>query len=600
MSAPTAVLPAEPASSAGATTTGRRRRAVQVALFLVPIVIILVVGWSRRWVEEDAFFNFRVVDQIRAGNGPVFNVGERVEITTSTLWLAWLLAAKTLVPFVSIEYLSIVGGLFFTGLGLWFAQAGAAELWRGPIPRLFVPFGSLIFVAVPAQWDWSTSGLENGLSIGWIGAVMYVIARLARPDPDRRRRPVPMGPFRLALAGAVLGLGPLVRPDLAIFSATSLVAVLVVRRAWGRDLACLLGGFFALPVLFEIFRMGYYGTLVPNTALAKDSSGAYWDQGWKYFSNFVGTYWLFVPVAAALLALVLAITVGRSRAPIAIWLALPVGGALHALYIIESGGDYLHARLLLPTLFAVLAPVAAVPWRRRMFVPLLVAVCWAVASVGFLRMTVPFKLTSLTHGIVDARRFMQTLVGQDRVPVMASDYKLSEGPAAKKLQQEGKRDFFTDTKVLHDSTPRRTTLLPLLSGISGYRAGTDVIVQESYGLGDPVLSRLPPFSGTNPGHRKGPSPEWIYALRLKPGVEVPGVDQDRVDAARRALHCGALADLLHATSAPLDTSGFFSNLGDALGNTTLVIPRNPYKAERKFCGARAHPEPTTTTSATTR
>ena len=89
---------------------------------LVPVAVLVVLGWTHRWVEEDAFLNFRIVDQIHAGHGPVFNIGQRVEVATSPLWLAMLTVARTVVPFVRIEYLSIAGGLVLTGLGLWWMQ----------------------------------------------------------------------------------------------------------------------------------------------------------------------------------------------------------------------------------------------------------------------------------------------------------------------------------------------------------------------------------------------------------------------------------------------------------------------------------------------
>src|ERR1044071_6359558 len=60
-----------------------------------PVAFVVVLGWTHRWVEEDAFINFRIVDQIRAGHGPVFNVGQRVEVATSTLWLAILTVGRT-------------------------------------------------------------------------------------------------------------------------------------------------------------------------------------------------------------------------------------------------------------------------------------------------------------------------------------------------------------------------------------------------------------------------------------------------------------------------------------------------------------------------
>src|SRR5262245_55635601 len=117
------------APSRATAMTVRRTRLLQGALVLAPVAFLLLVGWTHRWVEEDAFLNFRVVDQIRAGHGAVFNVGERVEIFTSTLWLGFLLLARTVLPFVKIEHVSIVGGLALTGLGLWWAERGAASSW---------------------------------------------------------------------------------------------------------------------------------------------------------------------------------------------------------------------------------------------------------------------------------------------------------------------------------------------------------------------------------------------------------------------------------------------------------------------------------------
>jgi arabinofuranosyltransferase len=37
--------------------------------------------------SDDALINIRVVRQLLAGNGPVFNIGERVEVGTSPLWI---------------------------------------------------------------------------------------------------------------------------------------------------------------------------------------------------------------------------------------------------------------------------------------------------------------------------------------------------------------------------------------------------------------------------------------------------------------------------------------------------------------------------------
>ena len=63
---------------------------------MVPMILSLIMGWQHRWIADDGFINFRYVDQIRHGNGPVFNPGERVEAFTSPAWLALLLGLDLL------------------------------------------------------------------------------------------------------------------------------------------------------------------------------------------------------------------------------------------------------------------------------------------------------------------------------------------------------------------------------------------------------------------------------------------------------------------------------------------------------------------------
>src|SRR5215204_6026175 len=96
------------------TAAGLRRWAPLVVLAL-PVVVVVVGAWVHRWVNEDAFINFRVVDQVLAGHGPVFNDGERVEAFTSPIWLAVLLVSRlTLGLVVRMEWVAVAAGLAVT------------------------------------------------------------------------------------------------------------------------------------------------------------------------------------------------------------------------------------------------------------------------------------------------------------------------------------------------------------------------------------------------------------------------------------------------------------------------------------------------------
>ena len=61
-----------------------------LAMLGLPVVCLAWAGWQHRWVAEDAFIHFRVVSNLLAGHGPVFNLAERVEASTSPAWVGLL------------------------------------------------------------------------------------------------------------------------------------------------------------------------------------------------------------------------------------------------------------------------------------------------------------------------------------------------------------------------------------------------------------------------------------------------------------------------------------------------------------------------------
>ena len=64
-------------------------RTVRISLWVSVIVVAALFGWGaweRRWIADDGLIVLRTVRNLLAGNGPVFNAGERVEANTSTVW----------------------------------------------------------------------------------------------------------------------------------------------------------------------------------------------------------------------------------------------------------------------------------------------------------------------------------------------------------------------------------------------------------------------------------------------------------------------------------------------------------------------------------
>ncbi len=137
----TAVLAPETATSHAPGVPRWRRVALAVPLF-VPAVVIAVGGWSHRWMDEDAFINFRIVDQIFVGHGPVFNAGERVEAATSPLWLFILVVGRALFgAFASIEWIALVAGLA-AAIGAFVVAGSAAKIQHRGTDGVVFPVGS--------------------------------------------------------------------------------------------------------------------------------------------------------------------------------------------------------------------------------------------------------------------------------------------------------------------------------------------------------------------------------------------------------------------------------------------------------------------------
>ena len=216
-----------------------------------------------------------MVQNILAGHGPVFNQGQRVEAFTSPSWTLLLTVAAFVTPF-SLTTLAVDLGIALTLAGLVLAVVSSARLVHRASPDTFLlPLGALVFVAVPAVWSLASLGLETGLTFFWLGVCLALLVRWAGAEPHA----VP------AWALVVLGLGPLVRPELGVDSLVFVGVVLIVDRtgrSW-RGQVRILAWAAALPLAYQVFRMGYYGMVVANTAVAKEASLPRVGRGAQYF-----------------------------------------------------------------------------------------------------------------------------------------------------------------------------------------------------------------------------------------------------------------------------------------------------------------------------
>ncbi|WP_218156778.1 hypothetical protein [Amycolatopsis saalfeldensis] len=550
------------------------------------MVLIAILGYLTRWICDDGLIFTRAVEQILAGNGPVYNLGERAETSTSALW-QWLLALAGFVfrqPDTST--ISWILGLALTAGGFGLAVDGARRLHSGRSGALLLPFGILVLLGLRPVWEYATSGLETGLNTFWMAVCWWLLVRLRENGSSRA----------VVCTAFTIGLGPLVRPDQALVAAVFLVALwLTVRPAWRLTLAAA-GAAAALPVGYEIFRMGFYGILVPMPALTKNAGESLWGRGFAYLADFADPYFLWLPLA---LATVLPVVLFRrlpARRDLVVAFAPVAAGLLHLVYVVKVGGDYMHARMLLPALFLLLLPILVIPRSRRLGAVTMVIALWAALSAGFLRYPAP---DGSVRPIDDERAYYAAWTGRPN-PTDSGDYvpKL-QGLGNAVRAASGQRSLIyqgVDNRILttplRAGLPEQVMVVGVYLGTAGMLAPEQVGIVDFWGLANPIGARLD-FPTRKPGHSKPLSNAWLLADYADPAAPVlpPGnfaiksdVTPAEVAAARHALSCGDLAEIQRSAREPMSFGRFWRNLTGAWHRTQVTVPPDPFEAERKFCG----------------
>lgn len=582
------------------TRLARRWNALMVA---VPTAAILVLGFARRWISDDGLIFTRTVRQILAGNGPVYNVGERAEASTSTVW-QWLLVLVGWVTGADIGRIAVYLGLLCTTAGYAVALDATRRLYQPYAPgRLLLPAGVMLLLALPPVWDFATSGLETGLTTLWTAGCWWLLVRAL--DDGRARVTYPLA--------FLAGLGPMVRPDLAIASAGFLVALWFVRRPRVRAVFAHLGVAVALPLAYEVFRAGYYGVLLPLPAIAKEASGSDWRRGGSYAGDFVVPYGLWLPLLA-LSAMVVAALVVRIRPQgvkaaaredagrTAVFVTPVVVAALMGLYVVKVGGDFMHARMLLPALFVAMLPILLVPSGRLALPVVGVVVVWALICGFILR--VPYSGLSPNKIIADERGFYVDAMGIAH-PVTADDY-LAHYPRFPEAVRVATADythvliypwydgFYVTPLKPDDPAPYATSWLNL--GMSGAAVPLDGRSIDILGLASPLAAHQELTGRGRPGHEKELDIAWLFAMYAPNDAILPaGVDPLRVAQAKYALTCGGenrgkLKELQDSVSGPMSWKRFWKNLTGSVERTNFRFPNNPLEAMKQVCGVDELPK----------
>lgn len=295
----------------------------RVVVWAAVVVFLLHCAVYLPYTVDDSLISYRFARNWAEGLGPVYNPGERVEGYTCFGWVALLAVAHRMR--LDIEYVSKALGIGAGVICILSVAVLSRRLLNGRSSHLVAPF---VLALSPLFAAWACSGMETVLFATMIAGAAY-----AMTIDETRRAAVPR-------SSVVLGSATLVRPDGVLFALVAFAAIAVARdkRAGRRLLARWAATYAAIVTPYMIWRVAYYGSLVPNTFLAKTGRGPErLISGAWCCANFIE----YAGLALAMLCLVGLWTSGpRSTAWRFVRMALPAFAA----YVMWAGGDILHIR----------------------------------------------------------------------------------------------------------------------------------------------------------------------------------------------------------------------------------------------------------------
>lgn len=423
---------------------------------------LLAIVVARAWVCDDAYISFRVVDNLLGGYGLRWNVDERVEVYTHPFWL-----------FLHVPLYAWTGNVFLSTIALGVvctaaAVALAVRTHEGP-PGV----AALLLVAPLALSrsfvEYSTAGLENSLSFllfAWFG---WQLVRRAKSPPG-------LG------VGLAVGLALWNRLDTLFLYAPPLAWLLWSERRRVRWLRLAAG--LSPIVLWEAFRLLYYGFLFPNTKYAKLDAGLtvlqYAGRGLLYAADLAVVD---PPSLVLLLAGLGAGLLGLARwhepgSPAARRAAVALGILGYGLYVIYIGGDFMAGRFWsLPIFVAAWCLLGTVVETRVrwpvVLVPAALAVAFALKPGPFEEQQIRlWTRVSDERGFYSATNTLFDRSGHMRTHVLDAPW----AQHGLKL-----RAGLRESDVLEHGSV----------GMLGFYAGPELRIVDPNGLTDPLLARLP-------------------------------------------------------------------------------------------------------------
>ncbi len=313
------------------------RKAAPWLLFVATIVVYIGLAYlSLFGFIDDAFISFRYAENLAHGHGLVYNLGERVEGYSNTLFV--LLLALGVKFGLSIPTTAKALGVLFqagtVALAAAFMQRRLNEPLSRPLPAMALAF--LLFH--PSEMAYTESGMETTMAAFLLLLAVHLVARATEAEHDRTLA---------ALAGTVTVLLALTRPEAIVVAAPLAIWLFLGRHKsrWSRT-ALYLFLVAAQYGAFVLWRHSYFGQWQPNTYYAK-AAGANFGlvpMGLKYLFRYSNITLL------PYLVLITGMVLVRLRAAVPRWwIGLVLTVLFYLAAIVWVGGDHFTlGRFLVP------------------------------------------------------------------------------------------------------------------------------------------------------------------------------------------------------------------------------------------------------------
>ncbi len=259
---------------------------------VIGILVSIFISYNMRWLGDDIFIALRYVKNFNAGNGLVYNVGERVEGYTDFLWLI-LISVFTYFKCDAAKTSEVLGILFSTGTLIIFSVIEyKISLSKN---KFIIPFVTLALVLNYDYYVWATSGLEVSFVTFLLSAAFYIYFFKELPANKR-----------LVFTGLFICLGLLTRPDVMIILISAnlflFIGSLLKRERFIRIIK--IHSLFNLAILaiyfpYFLWRYNYYGFIFPNTYYDKLGNESAFAKGfyyiWLYFKCHFTSFLILIP-----------------------------------------------------------------------------------------------------------------------------------------------------------------------------------------------------------------------------------------------------------------------------------------------------------------